>query len=278
MCQFRGHNLWDLDVWTFRVLSQSITYWEGRRHSHQSIEWQLYEGEQKRPSWSQTVCYHQKTTPSLGDMVVPITNITYVILCSIDERPLPMKVWWIVLLCCAYGCHVWHGSSSWMEPLCWSQFACTSPIGVEGRRKETCTILWSSSEPVTCQMLGMSTCSRSWRKVTSPRIPKWVCWLSSNLNACTVSMEMKKEEVARYSALSFQKYEESGSTLFFRIQFMCDLKEWNKVCLTCICLCVWSVSGCGVLYIHMHIGFSYVLQCAYTCIGRKLSRFKCPTN
>ena len=159
-----------------------------------------------------------------------------------------------------------------MEPLWWSQFACTSPIGVAGRRKET--TLWSSSEPVTCQMLGMSTCSRSWRKVTSPRIPKWVCWLSSNLNACTVSMEMKKEEVARYSALSFQKYEESGSTLFFRIQFMCDLKEWNKVCETCICLCVWSVSGCGVLYIHMHIGFSYVLQCAYTCIGRKLSRLK----
>ena len=70
-----------------------------------------------------------------------------------------------------------------MEPLWWSQFACTSPIGVAGRRKET--TLWSSSEPITCQMLGMSTCSRSWRKVTSPHIPKWVCWLSPNLNACT---------------------------------------------------------------------------------------------
>ena len=55
---------------------------------------------------------------------------------------------------------------------------------------------------------------------------------------CLYCVEMKKEEVARYSALSFQKYEESGSTLFFRIQFMCDLKEWNKVCLTCMCLCV----------------------------------------
>ena len=26
--------------------------------------------------------------------------------------------------------------------------------------------------------------------------------------------------------------------------------------------------------VHMHIGFSYVLQCAYTCIRRKLSRLK----
>ena len=46
---------------------------------------------------------------------------------------------------------------------------------------------------------------------------------------CLYCVEMKKEEVARYNVLSFQKYEENDSTLFFRIQFMCDSKEWNEV-------------------------------------------------
>ena len=63
---------------------------------------------------------------------------------------------------------------------------------------------------------------------------------------------MKEEEVARYNALSFQKYEEFSSTLFFRIQLMCDSKEWNKVWDMYLSVCVWSVSGCGVCTVHIY--------------------------
>ena len=52
---------------------------------------------------------------------------------------------------------------------------------------------------------------------------------------CLYCVEMKVEEVARYNALTFQKCGESGSPLYFRIQLMCDSKEWNKVCVT-MCL------------------------------------------
>ena len=57
---------------------------------------------------------------------------------------------------------------------------------------------------------------------------------------CLYCVEMKNEEVARYNALTFQKNGASASTLIFRIQLMCDSKEWNKVCMCdmSLCLCV----------------------------------------
>ena len=40
-----------------------------------------------------------------------------------------------------------------------------------------------------------------------------------------------KGEIAMYRAITFTKYikEEEEETLLFRIQFMCDSQEWNKV-------------------------------------------------
>ena len=37
------------------------------------------------------------------------------------------------------------------------------------------------------------------------------------------------EGIARYSAITFTQYIPSQDTLYFRIQFMCDSKEWNEV-------------------------------------------------
>ena len=73
---------------------------------------------------------------------------------------------------------------------------------------------------------------------------------------CLYCVKMNEEEIARYNALKFQRYEKSGSPLCFRIQLTCDSKEWNKVCvIVCVCssVCVCVKYGvCGVLtYAHM---------------------------
>lgn len=46
---------------------------------------------------------------------------------------------------------------------------------------------------------------------------------------CLYCVEAKKENVAKYSAITFSKYIPSQETLFFRIQLMCDSLEWNEV-------------------------------------------------
>ena len=69
---------------------------------------------------------------------------------------------------------------------------------------------------------------------------------------CLYCVEMKNEEVARYNLLTFQKNGTSASTLIFRIQLMCDSKEWNKVCVTCLSVCVCEV-WVGVVNIHTYI-------------------------
>ena len=55
-----------------------------------------------------------------------------------------------------------------------------------------------------------------------------------------------------------------GATLFFRIQLMCDSKEWNKVCVTCLSVCVCDV-WVGVVYVHTyaHWVFVYITVCLY---------------
>ena len=62
---------------------------------------------------------------------------------------------------------------------------------------------------------------------------------------CLYCVQMKSEEVARYNALTFQRCGEPGSPLYFKIQLMCDSKDWNKVCVTmcaCVCwVCAWDV-------------------------------------
>ena len=80
---------------------------------------------------------------------------------------------------------------------------------------------------------------------------------------CLYCVQMKSEEVARYNALTFQRCGESGSPLYFRIQLMCDSKEWNKVCVTmCVCVLYECVHGCG--HAHTHMRSSYVLPFIYT--------------
>ena len=73
-----------------------------------------------------------------------------------------------------------------------------------------------------------------------------VCILTIPKPQCLYCVEMKVEEVARYNALTFQKCGESGSPLRFRIQLMCDSKQWNEVCVTIaclfVCMCIVSVS------------------------------------
>ena len=71
---------------------------------------------------------------------------------------------------------------------------------------------------------------------------------------CLYCVEMNDEELARYNALTFQRYEKSGFQVYFRIQLMCDSKEWNEVCVcdnVYVCLsvrvrilCVWCVYIC----------------------------------
>ena len=82
---------------------------------------------------------------------------------------------------------------------------------------------------------------------------------------CLYCVEMKNEVAARYNALTFQKYGTSASTLFFRIQLMCDSKQWNKVYVTCLSVCVMCVCVCvWCTYIHMHIGSLCTSLCVCT--------------
>lgn len=60
---------------------------------------------------------------------------------------------------------------------------------------------------------------------------------------CLYCVAMKVEEVARYDALTFQRYDKSGSPLYFRIQPLRDSKEWNEVC---VMMCLVSLSLCSV--------------------------------
>ena len=70
---------------------------------------------------------------------------------------------------------------------------------------------------------------------------------------CLYCVKMNDEEVARYNALTFQRYEQSGSPLYFRIQLTCNSKQWNKVCVI-VCVCP-SVCVCEV----------WCVWCTYIC-------------
>ena len=46
---------------------------------------------------------------------------------------------------------------------------------------------------------------------------------------CLYCVEMKKESQANYNAIAFQKNLPEENLVMFRIQFMCDSLEWNRV-------------------------------------------------
>ena len=46
---------------------------------------------------------------------------------------------------------------------------------------------------------------------------------------CLFCVETKSEKVARYSAIAFTRYIPPQEALLFRIQIMCDSREWNEV-------------------------------------------------
>lgn len=46
---------------------------------------------------------------------------------------------------------------------------------------------------------------------------------------CVHCIVMQEEEMARYNAISFHKYIAPQRTLYFKVQFMCNSKEWNEV-------------------------------------------------
>lgn len=46
---------------------------------------------------------------------------------------------------------------------------------------------------------------------------------------CVHCIAMKEEDVARYNAISFRKYDALKSTLYFKVQFTCNSAEWNDV-------------------------------------------------
>ena len=46
---------------------------------------------------------------------------------------------------------------------------------------------------------------------------------------CLYCVEANKEKVAKYNAIAFSQYIPSEQTLLFRIQLMCDSREWNEV-------------------------------------------------
>ena len=46
---------------------------------------------------------------------------------------------------------------------------------------------------------------------------------------CLYCVETKRETVAMYNAIAFSRYIPSEKTLLFRIQLMCDSREWNEV-------------------------------------------------
>ena len=80
---------------------------------------------------------------------------------------------------------------------------------------------------------------------------------------CLYCVQMKGEEVARYNALTFQRYGKADFPLYFRIQLMCDSKEWNKVCVTMyVCVLYGCVRGMWTCT-HTH-EILYVLPFIYT--------------
>ena len=54
---------------------------------------------------------------------------------------------------------------------------------------------------------------------------------------CLFCVKTNRETIAKYSAITFSRYTQSEDTLLFRIQLMCDSRDWNKVC-TCQIMCV----------------------------------------
>ena len=65
---------------------------------------------------------------------------------------------------------------------------------------------------------------------------------------CLHCVKGKPGEIARYRAITFTKYikEEEEEKLLFRVQFMCDSEEWNKVALN-ECKIVLLQSRCCLL-------------------------------
>ena len=53
--------------------------------------------------------------------------------------------------------------------------------------------------------------------------------LSISEPQCLYCVETKADTIARYSAITFSQYIPAEDTLYFRIQIMCDSREWNKV-------------------------------------------------
>ena len=53
--------------------------------------------------------------------------------------------------------------------------------------------------------------------------------LSISEPQCLYCVETKADTIARYSAITFSQYIPSEDTLYFKIQLMCDSREWNKV-------------------------------------------------
>ena len=53
--------------------------------------------------------------------------------------------------------------------------------------------------------------------------------LSISEPQCLYCVETKTDTIARYSAITFSRYIPTEDTLYFRIQLMCDSREWNEV-------------------------------------------------
>ena len=53
--------------------------------------------------------------------------------------------------------------------------------------------------------------------------------LSISEPQCLHCVETKTDTIARYSAITFSQYVPAEDTLYFRIQLMCDSREWNEV-------------------------------------------------
>ena len=49
---------------------------------------------------------------------------------------------------------------------------------------------------------------------------------------CLFCVETTNETIAKYSAIAFSRYIQSEDTLLFKIQLMCDSREWNEVCIS----------------------------------------------
>ena len=66
---------------------------------------------------------------------------------------------------------------------------------------------------------------------------------------CLFCVETKKEKIARYSAISFSRYNRLEETMLFRIQFMCDSLDWNEVAKN-VHACLHSIYYNALLYIY----------------------------